>query len=351
MKTKKLFALSMSLLLLLLCACGGAAKETPKAETAVPVEVVSQAEAPKAEAALPAASDSELIPEPEYSYSYKVYPLERNGIELHLDRVSVEGSSPEKDILLVHGLTYSSHEFDIDYKDYSLVRFLARQGYAVWRVDIAGYGQSGAVEDGFMPDSNYAAEDINAAVELIVSESGRDKLDVLGWSWGTVTSSRFASKYPEHINKLVLYAPILCGLGSYDITDPFHYNTWEHAVDDFQRDESGNFDLSIAEYEIIEMYASSCWHYDDDSSPNGGRRDLCVDSSELLIDLDAISVPTLVICGDADPYLDMDLVYAAPDKLPDGSKLEVIPGASHCAMIEAPYYHDYQARLIAYLNN
>ena len=53
---------------------------------------------------------------------YTEYSLERNGIALHLDRVSAEGTASQKSILLIHGVTYSSHEFDIDYKDYSLVR-------------------------------------------------------------------------------------------------------------------------------------------------------------------------------------------------------------------------------------
>ena len=284
-------------------------------------------------------------------YTYEEFPLERNGIALHLDCVTVEGAAPDRNILLVHGLTYSSHEFDINYQDYSLVRLLARDGYAVWRVDVAGYGRSGQVEDGFMPDSDYAGEDINAAVELIVATTGIDKIDVLGWSWGTVTASRYAAKYPEHLNKLVLYAPILCGLGSYDITDAFHYNTWEHAADDFQLDENGNYDLTITDPVVIEMYCSSCWHYDRDYSPNGGRRDLCVAASEKLIDLDAIQAKTLVICGSKDPYLDFDLVYAAPDHLPEGSELVVIPGASHAVMIEAPFYHDFQASLLAYLDD
>ena len=283
------------------------------------------------------------------SYTYDEYPLERNGIALHLDRIAVADTAPEKSILLVHGLTYSSHEFDIDYEDYSLVRLLAREGYAVWRVDVAGYGRSGEVDDGFMPNSDYAAEDINAAVELIVQETGLDKIDVLGWSWGTVTSSRFVNKYPEHVNKLVLYAPILSGLGEVEVTDAFHYNTWEHAADDFQKNEDGTFDLTVADPVIIEMYCSSCWHYDRDYSPNGGRRDLCVDTSEKLIDLEAISVPTLVICGDQDPYLNYDLVNAVLDSLPEGSELEVIPGASHVAMIEAPFYHDFQSKVTGYL--
>ena len=71
-------------------------------------------------------------------YSDDVYPLERNGIKLYLDRISVKGEDPEKNILLVHGVTYSSHEFDVNYLDYSLSRALAREGYAVWRLDKSG---------------------------------------------------------------------------------------------------------------------------------------------------------------------------------------------------------------------
>jgi pimeloyl-ACP methyl ester carboxylesterase len=282
-------------------------------------------------------------------YTYTEYPLERNGIGLHLDRVFVKGEEPEEQILLVHGLTYSSHEFDIDYKDYSLVRRLAREGYAVWRLDIAGYGRSGEVEDGFLPDSDYAAEDINSAVELIVKESGDEKIDVLGWSWGTVTAGRFAVYHPEHLDKLVLYAPILCGVGEAGVTEPFHHNTWEHAADDFQKREDGTIDTDIVDPVVVELLCSGSWHYDRESSPNGGRRDVCVPGTQKLIDLSGITVPTLLICGGSDPYLNYELIGSALDELPEGSSLEMIEGASHVAYIEKPYYRDFQDRLIQFL--
>lgn len=283
------------------------------------------------------------------TYSCQEYPLERNGLALHLDCVKAEGAQPTDNILLVHGVTYSSHEFDIDYEDYSLVRFLAREGYAVWRLDIAGFGRSEAVEDGFVPDSDYAAEDIAAALEAIVRQTGAEKLDLLGWSWGTVTVSRCAAAHPEHIDKLVLYAPILSGIGEYEVSEPFHHNTWEHAADDFQRSADGGFDTAIADPVVMEMFCSSCWHYDGDSSPNGGRRDICVSPAERLIDLEAISVPTLVICGDSDPYLNYDLVNTATERLPEGSALEKLEGGSHVVYIEKPFYRDFQTRLLRFL--
>ena len=277
----------------------------------------------------------------------KEYPLRRNGISLHLDCMS-DGKSL-RNILLVHGATISSQEFDINYEDYSLARRLVREGYAVWRIDIAGYGQSGAVADGFLPDSEYAAEDICAAVQCILRETGQVKIDLLGWSWGTVTAGRFTASHPELVNKLVLYAPIISGIGKTAVSEPFHHNTWEQAADDFQRNAAGAFDEAITDPIVLELWCSSCWHHDGEYSPNAAWRDISVDRSEILIDFTRIAVPTLVICGDKDPYLNYSLIDTALSNLPAGSNLEVIKGASHCAFVEKPYHQDFQNRLVQFL--
>ena len=99
----------------------------------------------------------------ETEYTRIICPLERNGTALYLSQTLLSGTQPQKQILLVHGVTYSSHEFDINYRDYSLARLLARNGYGVWLPEIAGFGRSGDVRDGFMADSDYAAEDSHAA--------------------------------------------------------------------------------------------------------------------------------------------------------------------------------------------
>ena len=285
----------------------------------------------------------------EQMYTTTVYALERNGVTLHLDRVTADGKEASKQILLTHGVTYSSHEFDIDYEDYSFVRFLAKNGYAVWRLDIAGFGQSGDVQDGFMPDSDYAAEDINAAVEKIVRESGSSKIDLLGWSWGTVTASRYVIAHSDRVNRLVLYAPILGGLGASEVSDAFHYNTWEHAADDFQRNAKGGFDEEITDPILLQLFCSSCWRYDGERSPNGGRRDICVDPSETLIDLAAIRVPTLIVCGDNDPYLDYDRIATSLDLLPEKSEKMVISGGAHVIMYEKPYYQAFRKAVNKFL--
>ena len=283
------------------------------------------------------------------TYVYEVFPLDRNGINLHLDCVKLENSIPTQNILLIHGATYSSHEFDIDYLDYSLVRRLAREGYAVWRIDIAGYGQSEPVEDGFMPDTAYAAEDINAAVEKIVQISGDDTIDVLGWSWGTMTASQFSVKHPDHLRKLILYAPILSGLGASESRDAFSHNTWAGAAEDFQVNPDGTFDLNVTDPILIEMFCSSCWHYDGDTSPRGWSKDAFVDASTTLIDLERIPVPTLIIYGNKDPYMDFERLSGSLGYLPDGSELHLIEGGSHIMMYEKDHYREFQNAVVSFL--
>ncbi len=280
----------------------------------------------------------------------QTFPLERNGVKLHLQRMQTEGAAGEKQLLMVHGLTYSSHEFDVDAGDYSLARYFASNGFSVWLLDIAGYGSSQEVEDGYMPNSDYAAEDIAAAAKLILETSGQKTLDVLGWSWGTVTGGRFAAKYPEMVRKLVLYAPIVAGLGSYEVADAFHKNTWEHAAGDFQVKADGSIDYEITEPCVVAVFQSNSWRYDGKGSPNGGRRDLLVDGSQRLIPTASIKAPTLLIIGDKDPYVSVALCEEAKATLTaEGSQLKIVPGASHAMMMEKPFYKEFRETVLEFL--
>ena len=278
-------------------------------------------------------------------------PLERNEVPLHLERYVEQDGKTKQPILFVHGVTFSSHEFDVDYKDYSLARYFAKHGFEVWLLDIAGFGKSGSVKDGFMPNSDYAAEDIAAAVRCILERNQISSMDVLGWSWGTVTSGRFAAKHPEMVRRLVLYAPIVAGLGAQDVKEPFHKNTWGSAVSDFQRKMDGSIDFDIVEKPVASTYIDNAWHYDRDKSPNGGRRDLLVSKSIRLIPTENIKAPVLIISGSKDPYVSADLCEEAYKTLPNqkDSQLVIVNGAAHAMLIERPYYRIFREQILKFL--
>ena len=272
-------------------------------------------------------------------------------MSLHLERYVEQDGKTKKPILFVHGVTFSSHEFDVDYKDYSLARYFAKQGFEVWLLDIAGFGNSGSVKDGFMPDSDYAAEDIASAVRCILARNNISSMDILGWSWGTVTSGRFAARYPEMVRRLVLYAPIVAGLGAHDVKEPFHKNTWGTAASDFRRKADGSIDFDIVEKPVVSTYIDNAWHYDRDTSPNGGRRDLLVSESTRLIPTADIKAPVLIIAGSEDPYVSAALCEEAYRTLANqkDSQMVIVNGAAHAMVMERQYYKIFREEVLKFL--
>ena len=279
----------------------------------------------------------------------KTFPLERNGVQLFLQRMQLNDDTPKGQILLVHGLTFSSHEFDLDYDDYSFARWLANNGYAVWMLDIAGYARSGEVKDGFMPDSDYAAEDINAAMDVISKESGQKQIDLLGWSWGTVTSSRFAAKYPEKTKKLILYAPMVAGLGASEVTEPFKKDAWKGASEDFQLGKDGKLDPAITDPKVDELFQANTKQYDSRPVPNGGRKDLLVSPKERLLPTARLVNPVLLIVGDKDEYVTEKLVREAAETIPGEKEVIVVRGGGHALFMEKPHYKNFRAQVLDFL--
>lgn len=119
-------------------------------------------------------------------------------------------------ILLVHGATFGASLFDLPLPGYSLMHRLASVGRVVYALDVRGYGNSlqGKVMTA-RPEANppfarsaEAVLDIGAAVDFILEREEADSLDLIGFSWGTVTGARYAGENPRHVRRLVLYAPL-----------------------------------------------------------------------------------------------------------------------------------------------
>lgn len=283
--------------------------------------------------------------------------IEENFIERNNEKIYARQICPGKNIekypqlVFSHGLTYSSHEFDVNVKDYSLARYFAKAGYCVWLFDVTGYGQSSRPADGFMVDSDYAAADLKAVVEHVVKRSKTEKVSLFGWSWGTVVASRFAVKQPELVKKLVLFAPIYKRLGGSAPVEAWHQNTWQHAAGDFQTESNGLIDFNLVEKAVAHTFLSNCWRFDGDSSPNGGRRDLLGSNGRPLFAMKEITNPVMLIGGSKDPLLDWPKLregFAYIAKRP-GNQLVEIKGGSHILMLEKPYYQTFREQILSFL--
>ena len=278
-------------------------------------------------------------------------PLERNGIKLFFQKFyDKKAYRADKQILFAHTLTFSAHEYDLDVKDYSLARRLAKAGYGVWTLDSAGYGRSEQVKDGYVTDSAYCAQDFAVAVDYILKETGLAAIDIAGWSFGTVISSAYAGKHPEKVRTLILLAPIANGLGYADVA-PFKENPAAGAADDWQRLPNGEIDHNIVDPAVVALWQANANKYDNHDVPNGGRRELCQDAAKTILPAEGLKLkrPVLVLVGSNDDYVSLENARKMVKRIPGEVRLVEFPGAGHCPHMEIPFYKKVQEEMLAAL--
>jgi len=122
----------------------------------------------------------------------------------------------ENTVLFVAGSTYAaSATFDLPLDGLSFMDHLAARGHDVWLVDVRGYGNSTRPPEMAAPAGDHppvvrtavAVSDVAAAAAFIRARRGLQKINLIGWSWGTTLMSRYTSEHPTAVNKLVLIAP------------------------------------------------------------------------------------------------------------------------------------------------
>jgi len=140
-------------------------------------------------------------------------------------------------VLFVHGAgTPAEVAFDVPYRDYSWMGFLADAGYDVFSMDTEGYGRStrpAAMNDPcnlpkdaqaeFIPslipapcEPSYPHQlttiasdwaDIDAVVDYVRALRGVPKVSLVAWSLGGPRAGGYAGQHPEKVEKLILLAP------------------------------------------------------------------------------------------------------------------------------------------------
>lgn len=115
-------------------------------------------------------------------------------------------------VLFVHGATFSGRIFDIPHPDLNWLQVIADEGFSAYALDIRGYGLSkpdAFPEHGVYATGPQAIADISSVVDWIMARHGGAAVSLVGWSWGTLTTSRYVMTQGRgKIRSLCLYAPI-----------------------------------------------------------------------------------------------------------------------------------------------
>jgi pimeloyl-ACP methyl ester carboxylesterase len=123
----------------------------------------------------------------------------------------------EKTLLFVHGATQPAETtFDLQLEGLSWMDYIAQHGWDVYLLDVRGYGRSTrppemdqpAADNPPIVTTDVAVKDIGSAIDFILRRRGISKINLMGWSWGTVTMGAYTADHNDKVERLVLYAPV-----------------------------------------------------------------------------------------------------------------------------------------------
>ncbi|MEO1337352.1 MAG: alpha/beta fold hydrolase, partial [Myxococcota bacterium] len=148
--------------------------------------------------------------------------------------------------------------------------------------------------------------DVQAALRYARKQSGVDRVDLVGWSWGCVVAGMAAGRFADQIRRLILFAPV------YDRKWPSRHKTegaWRSENRQLYFD---YFDPAREERAVLEAHVDALFRFVGPDElvklPNGPYRDLYGPDAPVW-SAEQVRAPTLIIRGEKDPASKMEAAY------------------------------------------
>ena len=155
---------------------------------------------------------------------------------LESTKTAIEKGAKPEIVLFIHGgFSPATVAYDLNYKDFSWMANLAKEGFDTFSLTMTAYGSSPRpyMDDPCNVDPKQQAiliphilktpcaprypyklvssqtewDEVEAAVKHILKIRGVDKINLVGWSTGTPRIGGFAAKHPEMVKRIVFLAP------------------------------------------------------------------------------------------------------------------------------------------------
>lgn len=237
-------------------------------------------------------------------------------------------SKPRGAMLLVHGRTWSAlPNFDLQTRgaDRSIMASLAAGGYAVYAVDLRGYGSTPRDDTGWMTPPRAAA-DVIGVLDWIAARHPEltTRPALLGYSRGAHIALLVAQQKPDASSRLVLFAlPTTRGIKPAPaLSQPARTPTTRAAAaEDF-------ITPGAASAEVVEAYVAQA------VAANPVRADWR-DEQLFAFDAARLRTPTLFLYGANDPLLaDGSAVDFFSRAAVSDRAFVVLPDSDHAAHVE-----------------
>ncbi len=267
------------------------------------------------------------------------YTARKGSVSLAMYRKRAAAPKPEEMplpvLFLVHGSSLSARpSFDLTvpgHGEYSIMNTFAGYGFDVWTMDHENYGRSSRTQSN--SDIASGVEDLKAGIELVVRETGRQKVHLCGESSGALRAGAYAMARPERIDRLVFTAFTYKGENSPTLAERAkqldYYRTHNTRLRDramirsiFTRDKAGTSDPALAEFLADEELKFG------DQVPTGTYLDMTANLP--VVDPAKVLAPVLLVRGEYDGIATMDDLSDFYKRLPNGDRqFVVLPGTAH----------------------
>lgn len=272
---------------------------------------------------------------PIWSADYRVTKAPGVELAVYRKRVGPPGGTPLPVLFFVHGSSASGRPtYDLTIPgrdDVSMMNVAARWGYDVWTMDHEGYGNSSRTSGN--SDIASGVEDLKAAADLVMRETGQARMHMMGESSGALRVGGYAMARPDRVGRLVLQAFTYTGAGSGTLgkraEQAEYFRTHARRPRDagmlgsiFTRDKPGTTDQ-----DVIDAFIKAELPFGD-SVPAGTYLDMTANLP--IVHPDRVTAPVLMISGEYDGIASMDDICDFFKKLPNGDKqITIVPGAAH----------------------
>ncbi len=250
-----------------------------------------------------------------------------------------DGTAGDPAVLLLHGYPESAHMWR------PVLPALAAAGLHAIAPDLAGYGDSEA-------DPPHTWERHVEGLERFRSEQGLERVALVVHDWGGLIGLRWACEHPEAVWALCISATGFFADGKWHgLAEAMQTEgQGEELVDNMTKDGFaamlGQISSGISEADAAEYFKAF-------STEERRRGQLELYRSGDFSELEryegclaGLGVPALILWGEDDPFAPVAAAQRFHAEIP-GSELEVIEGAGHFVVDDAP--ERYAERLVSFL--
>ena len=245
------------------------------------------------------------------------------------------GEASRPVLFLVHGSSNSAlSSFDLtvpEAGEYSTMNVFARLGYDVWTMDHENYGRSSRTDGN--SDIASGVADLIAATELVIRETGQERLHFMGESSGALRAAAFATARPERVGRIVLNAFTYTGRNSPTLAKRAeqveYFRTHNRRLRDramirsiFTRDHPGTSDPRVAEA----LADAELVHGEE--VPTGTYLDMTANLP--VVDPLQVQAAVMIVRGEHDGIASEEDLLDFFRRLPNPDRqFVVLPGAAH----------------------